>query len=240
MGIAVKEVPINTRDTHDEEFKLSLENEVSIMRDLVHPHIVAYYGHDYLDNCLYMYLEHMAGGTITQALHGFGPFEESLIASYSQQILQGLEYLHTRDPSVIHRDIKGSNVLIGHDCTAKLADFGCSKRTDQTLTHTMRGSIPWMAPEVIAHSRYGRAADIWSFGCVVIEMGIANVPWGRFEHQMQALVRIGLSQEVPPLPEGISEICRIFILACVKRDPAERLSTTELLNHEFVRDLPPS
>merc|ERR1712176_1709927 len=111
--LAVKEVPINARDAHDEEFKLSLENEVSIMKDLVHPNIVAYLGHDYIDSCLFMYLEHMAGGTITQALHGFGPFEESLIASYSQQILEGLEYLHTREPSVIHRDIKGSNILIG-------------------------------------------------------------------------------------------------------------------------------
>merc|ERR1712087_275216 len=204
------------------------------MKDLVHPNIVAYLGHDYIDSCLYMYLEHMAGGTITQALHGFGPFEESLIASYSQQILEGLEYLHTREPSVIHRDIKGSNILIGEDCRPKLADFGCSKRTDRTLTHTMRGSIPWMAPEVIAHSRYGRAADIWSFGCVVIEMGTANVPWGRFEHQMQALVRIGLSQELPPFPEGVSEVCRLFIIDCVKRDPAERLTTSELLKHEFI------
>merc|ERR1711920_599580 len=94
------------------------------------------------------------------------------------------------------------------------------------------------APEVIAHSRYGRAADIWSFGCVVIEMSTANVPWGRFEHQMQALVRIGLSQELPPFPESLSETCKDLILSCVKREPTERLSTAELLNHAFVRDSP--
>lgn len=233
--LAVKEVPINRRDAQDEEFRASLENEVSIMRDLKHPHIVAYLGHDYIDGCLYMYLEHMAGGTLTQALNEFGPFEEFLIARYSYQLLQGLEYLHTREPSIIHRDIKGSNVLIGSDNEVKLADFGCSKRTDETLTHTMRGSIPWMAPEVIAHSRYGRGADIWSFGCVQIEMGTANVPWGRFEHQMQALVRIGLSQETPPLPPAISTVCEDFILLCVRRDVATRPCAAELLGHEFLR-----
>ncbi|CAE8732328.1 unnamed protein product, partial [Polarella glacialis] len=142
--LAVKEIPINTMDQRDEQFKQQLENEVSIMKDLRHPHIVAYLGHDYLDQCLYMYLEHMPGGTITQALHEFGPFEESLTAKYSRQILEGLDYLHTRDPPVIHRDIKGSNILIGDGSVVKLADFGCSKRTDETLTHTMRGSIPWM------------------------------------------------------------------------------------------------
>jgi len=233
--LAVKEVPINRRDKEDEEFRASLENEISIMQELTHPHIVAYMGHDYIDGCLYLYLEHMAGGTLTQALNEFGPFEELLMAQYSWQLLQGLEYLHSRQPPIIHRDIKGSNILIGSDNEVKLADFGCSKRTDETLTHTMRGSIPWMAPEVIAHSRYGRSADIWSFGCVQIEMGTANVPWGKFEHQMQALVRIGLSQETPPLPGSISAPCEDFIVQCVRRNSTERPTAAELLEHEFLR-----
>jgi len=232
--IAVKEVPINAMDKRDAQFKDSLENEVNIMKSLQHPHIVAYLGHDYLDECLYLYLEHLPGGSITQALNEFGPFAESLMASYSKQVLDGLEYLHSCDPAVIHRDIKGSNILIGDGDTVKLADFGCSKRTDDTLTHTMRGSIPWMAPEVLAHSRYGRGADLWSFGCVVIEMGTANIPWGRFEHHLAALVKIGLSQETPPLPEQVSETCKDFIGQCVRRDPEQRLSATDLLRHAWL------
>eukprot|EP00440_Ansanella_granifera_P066269 gb/GFBE01071879.1/.p1 GENE.gb/GFBE01071879.1/~~gb/GFBE01071879.1/.p1 ORF type:complete len:602 (+),score=126.05 gb/GFBE01071879.1/:1-1806(+) len=232
--IAVKEVPINSHDKRDERFKEALENEVNIMKALQHEHIVAYLGHDYMDECLYMYLEHMPGGTITQALNEFGAFAECLMADYSRQVLEGLEYLHTRDPAVIHRDLKGSNILIGEGSIVKLADFGCSKRTDETLTHTMRGSIPWMAPEVLAHSRYGRAADLWSFGCVVIEMGTANVPWGKFEHHMAALVKIGLSQETPPLPENVGAACQDFISRCVRRDPEERFSATEMLNHEWL------
>eukprot|EP00931_Biecheleriopsis_adriatica_P066699 TRINITY_DN40989_c0_g1_i1.p1 TRINITY_DN40989_c0_g1~~TRINITY_DN40989_c0_g1_i1.p1 ORF type:complete len:601 (+),score=84.64 TRINITY_DN40989_c0_g1_i1:70-1872(+) len=232
--IAVKEVAINYHDKRDMKFKEALENEVTIMKGLHHTNIVAYLGHDYMHECLYMYLEHMPGGTITQALNEFGPFAECLMADYSKQVLQGLEYLHTRDPAVIHRDIKGSNILIGDGATAKLADFGCSKRTDETLTHTMRGSIPWMAPEVLAHSRYGRAADIWSFGCVVIEMGTASVPWGKFDHHMAALVKIGLSQEIPPFPDNVTEDCKDFISKCVKREPDERFSATEMLNHSWL------
>merc|ERR1719401_1171248 len=143
--------------------------------------------------------------------------------------------MHTRDPYVVHRDIKGANVLVGEDCRPKLADFGCSKRTDQTLTHTMRGSIPWMAPEVIAHSRYGRAADIWSFGCLVIEMATAETPWGSFDNLMAAMIKIGMSMEMPAMPEELSPSCRGFIKRCLQREPRKRLSATELLHEDFVR-----
>ncbi|CAK0809600.1 unnamed protein product [Prorocentrum cordatum] len=102
----------------------------------------------------------------------------------------------------------------------------------------MRGSIPWMAPEVIAHSRHGLAADIWSFGCVGIEMATAAIPWGRFDNPMAAMVKIGMSSETPPIPEGLSDACRDLIGHCVVRDPELRWSASELLRHELVRDIP--
>eukprot|EP00928_Gymnodinium_smaydae_P057894 TRINITY_DN41115_c0_g1_i1.p1 TRINITY_DN41115_c0_g1~~TRINITY_DN41115_c0_g1_i1.p1 ORF type:complete len:358 (-),score=85.25 TRINITY_DN41115_c0_g1_i1:45-1055(-) len=233
--MAVKEVPVSACDEEDGAFAASLRNEVDILSGLDHPNIVKYIGHDFVDHCLYMYMEYMPAGTLTHALNEFGPFDESLISLYSRQLLLGLDYLHSQEPAVVHRDIKGSNVLLGTDCVAKLADFGCSKRTDSTMTHTMRGSIPWMAPEVIAHSRYGKAADVWSFGCVVIEMGTAAVPWGRFENQMAALIKIGLSQDLPPLAPSASELCASFLREHVlHRDPSLRLSAGELLSHAFV------
>lgn len=233
--LAVKEVLVNCADEDDNKFIQDLKNEVDILQGLQHPHIVRYLGHDYIDSCLYMYLEHMAGGTVTQALQQFGVFEEILMADYSKQVLQGLEYLHTRDPPVVHRDIKGSNILLGLDRKAKLADFGCSRQANHTLTHTMRGSVPWMAPEVIAFSRFGRSADIWSFACFVIEMGTASVPWGRFDNQMAALLKIGMSKALPKLPEGISEVCKDFIQICLQREAEKRPSATELLNHNLLK-----
>lgn len=237
--LAVKEVLINKDDDEESEFMEALKNEIDILAGLKHVHIVSYLGHDYIDGCLFMYMEFMAGGSVTQALQQFGAFEESLMADYSKQVLDGLEYLHTRSLPVVHRDIKGSNILLGLDCRAKLADFGCSKKAQHTLTHTMRGSVPWMAPEVIAHYRYGRASDIWSFGCFVIEMGTARVPWGRFDNQMAAMVKIGMSKALPKFPDGISEVCEDFIKRCLQRDASLRPSSADLLNHELVRDILP-
>lgn len=237
MILAVKEVPIDLRNEGDRKYVEDLQNEVSIMQELNNPHIVRYLGHDFMDNSLYMYLEHMPGGSLTQALQQFGAFDESLLGEYAKQILCGLEYMHTRDPAVVHRDIKGPNILVGADCKVKLADFGCAKRTQETMTHTLRGSIHWMAPEVIAHERYGRAADIWSFGCVCIEMGTATVPWGKLDNQMAAVIKIGMSDETPPLPEGLSLVGEDFISQCLHRDATLRPTASDLLQHELIRQI---
>lgn len=235
--IAVKEVPIDLHSEHDRQYLADLQNEVSIMQELKHQNIVGYLGHDFMDNSLYMYIEHMPGGSLTQALQQFGPFDETLLAEYAKQIICGLEYMHSRDPPVVHRDIKGPNILVSGECRVKLADFGCAKRTQETMTHTMRGSIHWMAPEVIAHERYGRAADIWSFGCVCIEMGTATVPWGKLDNQMAAVIKIGMSEETPPLPEGLSATGQNFIAICVQRDASLRPTASGLLSHPLVDNL---
>merc|ERR1712217_753198 len=142
-----------------------------------------------------------------------------------------------RSPPVVHRDVKSANVLVGLDARVKLADFGCSKRTTDTLNHTMKGSIPWMAPEVITNTGYGRRADIWSFGCVIIEMATASNPWGKFDNPMAAMLKIGMSKELPPIPDGLSECCCDFIRKCIQRDVALRPYAEELMRHEFVADL---
>lgn len=237
--IAVKEVLINQEDETDMRFKEALEHEISIIQELKHPHIVSYLGHDYVNSCLYIYLEYMPGGSLAQVLAQFGPFEESLIAVYTRELLEGLEYLHTRRPAVLHRDVKGGNVLVGLDCKVKLSDFGCSKRhADSTLARTFKGSIPWMAPEVILHTGYGTAADVWSLGCVVVEMATGKQPWaGKFDNPMTACYRIGMSDDTPPVPASLSPTCQDFAESCLRREPLVRLSASELLLHKFVEHL---
>merc|ERR1712187_583694 len=234
---AVKEVRIDGKLDTDVKFKTSLENEISIYKELKHPHIVSYLGHDYIDHSLYIYLEYMPGGSVAQVLSQLGAFDESLIATYSRELLDGLVYLHTRKPVVLHRVIKGANILVGIDCRVKLSDFGCSKRTADTMSQSWKGSIPWMAPEVIQQTGYGRRSDVWSFGCVIIEMATAKHPWGSFDNPMAAMVRIGMSEERPPLPNCMSEPCQNFIELCTRRDKNLRPLATALLEHEFVRDI---
>ena len=91
-------------------------------------------------------------------------------------IMSGIEYLHVK--CIIHRDIKGANVLVTDTGIAKISDFGCSKRLVGMCTSSLeeslkviKGSVPWMAPEVIRQSGFGRSSDIWSIGATMIEMG---------------------------------------------------------------------
>jgi len=235
---AVKEVRVDHRIDSDRKFRQSLENEISICKELHHPHIVCYLGHDYIDSSLYIYLEYMPGGSVAQVLSQFGPFDESLITTYARELLEGLMYLHTRSPVVLHRDIKGANILVGIDCHVKLSDFGCSKRTADTMSQSLRGSIPWMAPEVIQQTGYGRRSDVWSFGCVMIEMATARHPWGSFDNPMAAMVKIGMSEATPPMPETVSKECQSFIGLCVQRDKTLRPHAADLLTHEFVQEDP--
>lgn len=100
------------------------------------------------------------GGTIASLLDKYGPFNENLIRVYTRQILQGLEYLHVRN--TIHRDIKGANVLVDNSGICKLTDFGTAKRisslveSDSKYLPSIRGTVNWMAPEVIRQSNLGR------------------------------------------------------------------------------------
>lgn len=114
----------------------------------------------------------------------FGKFSESLIQSYLRQIINGLIYLHQN--GILHRDIKGANVLVDTTGVCKLADFGCSIIAEEA--YSLKGTPNWMAPEMLSQQQSGKKSDIWSLGCLVIEMLTAAPPWGRFQNPVQALL----------------------------------------------------
>merc|ERR1711879_970510 len=156
-----------------------------------------------------------------------------------RDLLEGLEYLHSRSPPVVHRDIKSNNVLVGQDFCLKLADFGCSKCDDMTTSFTTVGSVLWMAPEVIRgqDGGHGRKADIWSLGCVFIEMVTAERPWSpkSFDNMWQAMKHIEGSEETPLIPKDLPEALHDLIVCCVQRSPSQRASASELLAKEFLQ-----
>ncbi|CEL98122.1 unnamed protein product [Vitrella brassicaformis CCMP3155] len=236
--LAVKEVLIDPHSEEDKMFAEALQHEVSLLEDLQHEHICHYYGKDIIGDRLYVYLEYMPGGSVAAALEQFGAFDESLIATYTKQILMGLQYLHNKN--IIHRDIKGANILIGLHCTVKLTDFGCSKRSEHSMAQTMKGSVLWMAPEVMkgGEKGYGRKADIWSLGCVIVEMATARHPWEtdtfKFDNELAAMFKIAMTQETPPIPSHLSVCCQDFLSRCFQRDPEARPEAAELLEHPFV------
>ncbi|GFH31787.1 protein kinase domain-containing protein, partial [Haematococcus lacustris] len=143
--------------------------ELELYKQLAHKHVVGYLDHHYepRSSTLYIFLEYVPGGSISSMLERFGRFSEELVRNYTRQLLLGLEYLHAC--KVVHRDLKGGNALVTRDGVVKLADFGASKAFQgDTITDGMKsikGSVFWMAPEVIKGTGYNSKADVWSLGC---------------------------------------------------------------------------
>ncbi|KAI9811649.1 MAG: hypothetical protein M1827_005398 [Pycnora praestabilis] len=146
------------------------------------------------------------------------------------QVLHGLLYLH--EQGVIHRDIKGANILTTKEGLVKLADFGVATRTTGLHESSVVGTPYWMAPEVIELSGATTASDIWSLGCTVIELLDGKPPYHKLQ-PMPALFRI-VNDDHPPLPEGASPAVRDFLMQCFQKDPNLRVSARKLLKHPWI------
>ncbi|KAL5173692.1 Mitogen-activated protein kinase kinase kinase YODA [Glycine soja] len=208
--------------------------EITLLSRLRHPNIVQYYGSETVGDKLYIYLEYVAGGSIYKLLQEYGQFGELAIRSYTQQILSGLAYLHAKN--TVHRDIKGANILVDTNGRVKLADFGMAKHiTGQSCPLSFKGSPYWMAPEVIKNSNgCNLAVDIWSLGCTVLEMATTKPPWSQYEG-VAAMFKIGNSKELPTIPDHLSSEGKDFVRKCLQRNPHNRPSASELLDHPFVK-----
>lgn len=236
--MAVKQIKMSQGDEKAMHIA-ALEREIVLYRKMRHRHIVGYIDMEREEETgsIYVFLEFVSGGSIHSLLEKFGKFSESLVRVYTRQLLLGLEYLHKC--KIIHRDIKGGNVLVDRDGVVKLADFGASKAFHEgTLTEgckSIRGSVFWMAPEVIKGDGYGRKADIWSVGCTVIEMLTGSHPWPQMDNTWTAIFHIAKTTTGPPIPDECSEEGRDFLNVCFQLDPKLRPVATELLHHPFVQ-----
>ncbi|KAG8056633.1 hypothetical protein GUJ93_ZPchr0002g25211 [Zizania palustris] len=213
-----------------------LEEEVKLLKNLSHPNIVRYLGTVQEEDTVNILLEFVPGGSIQSLLGKLGSFPEAVIKKYTKQILQGLEYLHNN--AIIHRDIKGANILVDNKGCIKLADFGASKQVAKlatiTAAKTMKGTPHWMAPEVIVGSGHTFSADIWSVGCTVIEMATGKPPWSQQYQEVALLFHVGTTKSHPPIPEHVSPEAKDFLLKCLQKEPELRSTASDLLKHPFV------
>nr|KAG5694620.1 hypothetical protein BaRGS_014715 [Batillaria attramentaria] len=168
--IAVKQIELNTADQRKAEREYEkVQEEVELLKTLNHTNIVGYLGTSFEDGTVSIFMQFVPGGSIASILARFGPLDEAVFRRYTRQIIQGVEYLHEND--VIHRDIKGGNVMLMPNGIIKLIDFGCAKRlcinlslSQTQILKSMKGTPYWMAPEVVNESGHGKKSDIW-IGC---------------------------------------------------------------------------
>ncbi|WOL18501.1 mitogen-activated protein kinase kinase kinase 1-like [Canna indica] len=228
---AVKEVSLLDHGCNAPQCILQLEQEIVLLSQFEHENIVQYYGTDKEDSKLYIFLELVTQGSLASLYQKYN-LRDSQVSAYTRQILNGLNYLHERN--VVHRDIKCANLLVHANGSVKLADFGLAKEmTKFNMLKSCKGSVYWMAPEVINPRRtYGPAADIWSLGCTVLEMLTRQIPYPNLEWT-QALFMIGRGEQ-PPIPDNLSRDARDFISKCVKVNPNDRPTASQLLEHPFV------
>lgn len=247
--LAVKQVetPSGTLSASDSRKKSmidALKREIGLLRELRHANIVQYLGCSSSDNNLNIFLEYVAGGSVQTMLNSYGALGEPLVRSFVRQILTGLSYLHERD--IIHRDIKGANILVDNKGTIKISDFGISKKLEasnllggaKNAKHrpSLQGSVFWMAPEVVKQTSYTRKADIWSLGCLVVEMMTGTHPFPDCS-QLQAIFKIGGGKASPTIPENASADAKKFLNQTFELDHDQRPSADELMLSPFLNPI---
>ena len=253
MAVKQVELPATERDRNDRRqmgMIEALRSEIALLKDLYHPNIVAYLGCETSPEYLSIFLEYVPGGTIASIYRtpNQARFEEQLVKFFTAQILEGLAYLHQKH--IWHRDLKGDNILVDADGICKISDFGISKQTADAYDSfgqatNMKGSVFWMAPEVI-HSdnerTYSGKVDIWSLGCVVLEMWTGKRPWGDME-QVAAMFELFSNRARPPLPPDmhLSETALDFMNEkCLAKNPRDRPMAVDLLKHPFITEFDPN
>lgn len=213
-----------------------MQKEVSLLKHLVHPNVVKYYQTDMSEdmNSIDVLLEFVPGGSLKSLLTKYKSLEFEIIQSFSRQLLLGLHYLH--ENKVVHRDLKSANILVTSDGVLKLSDFGSSRKFEDlsvVLSKSLRGSPYWMAPEVVLRKGHSFPADIWSFGCVLIEMVTGKPPWSNYSNDTrQVLNLISLENSIPDIPNCDFSLQEI-ISKCLNRNSDLRPTTAELLEFEF-------
>lgn len=253
---AVKSVDFEEDNPRSHKQLAALENEIEMLRHAMSSSefVVKSFGDDWTSEGgrrrRNLWLEYMAGGSLADVLekHGGAGFNEHLLHLVTAKVLKGLQHLHSR--GICHCDIKCKNILVGLGGAVKLADFGSAKlvppvakEADSAGTGSpvrragctgLRGTPMWMAPEVVRQESQGPPSDIWSLGCTVLEMATGRAPWNDMENLCQIMYRIGCTTDVPIVPSFLSVDIHDFLGHCFQRDPQNRWTASQLLQHPFV------
>lgn len=212
----------------------SLMNEFNILNELQNcPEIVTCYGDCFTcENGQKLYnivLEYAAGGSLADKVNSKVP--ETNVRKYVKSVLKGLQFIHRK--GFVHCDIKLQNILLFSSDNVKIADFGLAKTTGFNSEYEVRGTPMYMAPETVIGGEQGPESDIWAVGCLVSEMITGKPVWDCSDIG-SLLMKIGVGDDVPDIPEKLSDAGKDFIGKCFVKEKSKRWTAEMLLDHPFI------
>ncbi|XP_025424762.1 mitogen-activated protein kinase kinase kinase 4 isoform X2 [Sipha flava] len=216
--------------------------ELRIFEGITHQNLVKYYGVEIHREEMLIFMELCAEGTLENLVAATeNGLPEALLRRFTKQLVSGVDILHQN--AIVHRDIKSANIFLTDEGNGlKLGDFGSAvkMKAHTTIPGELKGFVgtqAYMAPEVFMKSNtdgHGRAADIWSIGCVIIEMASGKRPWHEYDSNYQIMFKVGMGVS-PTVPDTLSEEGQHFVDSCLQHDPYERATVSELLEHNFIK-----
>ncbi|KAG7098352.1 hypothetical protein E1B28_000311 [Marasmius oreades] len=213
-----------------------LKKEARILVGLEHPNVVQYLGCEETQSIYNLFLGYVSGGSVGAFIRSHGKLQETIVIFFLEQIVDGVEYLHSK--GIIHRDLFADNILMEINGVIKISGFGASEKVPETTLNRKEGSevVYRIAPEVMNLQRNGNnfKVDIWSVGCLFLEMMTGLGPWSEVE-MIDILFQLSqVGSPVTPAYVTLSELAEDFRRDCLALDPHERASASELRTHRFL------
>ncbi|XP_050380367.1 serine/threonine-protein kinase CTR1 [Argentina anserina] len=224
------------QEFHAERFREFLR-EVTIMKRLRHPNIVLFMGAVTKPPNLSIVTEYLSRGSLYRLLHKPGPvLDERRRLNMAHDVAKGMNYLHRRNPPIVHRDLKSPNLLVDKKYTVKVCDFGLSRLKANTFlsSKSAAGTPEWMAPEVLRDEPSNEKSDVYSFGVILWELATLQQPWGNL-NPAQVVAAVGFKNKRLEIPRDLNPQVALIIEACWANEPWKRPSFASIM--ESLRPL---
>uniref|UniRef100_A0A8C3UUV6 non-specific serine/threonine protein kinase n=1 Tax=Catharus ustulatus TaxID=91951 RepID=A0A8C3UUV6_CATUS len=216
------------------------KEEAEMLKGLQHPNIVRFY--DSWESslrgkkCIVLVTELMTSGTLKTYLKRFKVMKPKVLRSWCRQILKGLQFLHTRTPPIIHRDLKCDNIFItGPTGSVKIGDLGLATLMRTSFAKSVIGTPEFMAPEMY-EERYDESVDVYAFGMCMLEMGTSEYPYSECQNAAQIYRKVTSGIKPASFHKVSDPEVKEIIEGCIRQNKAERLSIRDLLDHAFFAE----